>query len=255
MAPPHHEAWGGACVSWANALEDDAYQVYAVNVHVYHSYTYRTYSHNKRQRSVIPLSSPLFHDTRVAVLGGVVVVGQKHTWSESCCRQMVPNYTWWHSRCNMCPDFIPGCCLGGHAAETMRPSRRESVLCGYAESGKWVWECSTDNCWKQRYTTDTLCPKCATIRRYTHPASRRHNSTPFKWLKLFNRNAYSSAGHGCTIEWMLQTLFISQSTTVRPVESKQRPPVRHLIADDRDKWITNTYNPQYAHTILWCQWT
>ena len=37
---------------------------------------------------------------------------------------------------------------------------------------------------------------------------------PFKWPKLFNRSMYSSEGHGCTLEWMLQTLFTSQSTTV-----------------------------------------
>ena len=38
-----------------------------------------------------------------------------------------------------------------------------------------------------------------------------------------------------------------------PVESQQRnsdrPPERHLIADDRDKWITNTTTPQYAPLI------
>ena len=27
---------------------------------------------------------------------------------------MVPNGPWWHSRCNMCPDFFPGCCSSGH---------------------------------------------------------------------------------------------------------------------------------------------
>ena len=29
----------------------------------------------------------------------------------------------------------------------------------------------------------------------------------------------------------------------------------HLIADDRDKWITNSTTPQYAHIIPLCQWT
>ena len=35
--------------------------------------------------------------------------GQRHTWSESCCKQTVPNGPWWHNRCNICPDFFPGC--------------------------------------------------------------------------------------------------------------------------------------------------
>ena len=33
---------------------------------------------------------------------------------------------------------------------------------------------------------------------------------------------------------------------------EERPPERHLIADDRDKSITNTTTPEYAH-IPWCQ--
>ena len=39
----------------------------------HHSHTDRTYSHHCRQQNAISLSSRLFHDIRVAVLGGVVV--------------------------------------------------------------------------------------------------------------------------------------------------------------------------------------
>ena len=63
-------------------------------------HTDRTYSHHWRQQSAIPLSSRLFHDTGVAVLGGVVV-----TWSEA--HQTVPIGPWRHRSCNMCPDFFP----------------------------------------------------------------------------------------------------------------------------------------------------
>ena len=35
-------------------------------------------------------------------------------WSESCCEQTVPNGPWWHSKYNMCLDFFPECCSGGH---------------------------------------------------------------------------------------------------------------------------------------------
>ena len=27
--------------------------------------------------------------------------------SESCCKQTVPSGSWWHSRCNICPNFFP----------------------------------------------------------------------------------------------------------------------------------------------------
>ena len=48
------------------------HQVYAIHMYIHHSHTDRTYSHHWRQQSVIPFSSRLFHDTRVAMLGGVV---------------------------------------------------------------------------------------------------------------------------------------------------------------------------------------
>ena len=59
------------------------------------------------------------------------------------------------------------------AALTMRQSWCASLLCGRPEPGLWVWECSTDHCWKQRHTIDTLCPTCSEICQYVHPASCR----------------------------------------------------------------------------------
>ena len=49
--------------------------------------------------------------------------------------------------CNMCPDFFPACCSGGHHC-----SHNASILTcvctrGCLESSLWVWECSTDHCW------------------------------------------------------------------------------------------------------------
>ena len=112
----------------------------------------------------------------------------------------VPNGPRWYSRCNMCPDFFPGCCSGGH-----RCSHKASILMcvcirGRPEPGLHMWECFTDHCWKQRHTTDTLCPTCAAIRRYVHPVSRRPTMRPRSNGKLFNRSTYSSAGHGCTLK-------------------------------------------------------
>ena len=76
------------------------------------------------------------------------------------------------------------------SARTMHPSWHASVLRGCPELGIQLWECSSDHCWKQRHTIDTLCPTWAAIRRYAHPTSHRpmYNMIPFKWLKLFNRS-------------------------------------------------------------------
>ena len=63
-------------------------------------------------------------------------------------------------------------------ARTVRRSWRASVLRDHSEQGLRVWECSTDHCWKQRHTTDTLCPTCAAIHRYVHPASTRLTMRP-----------------------------------------------------------------------------
>ena len=64
------------------------------------------------------------------------------------------------------------------AARTMRPPWRMTVLHDRPEPGLRVWECSTDHCWKQQHTADTLCPTCAAIRRYFHLASRRPTLRP-----------------------------------------------------------------------------
>ena len=44
--------------------------------------------------------------------------------------------------------------------------------------GLLVWKCSTDHCWKQRHTTDILCPACAAICQYVNPASHRPTMRP-----------------------------------------------------------------------------
>ena len=161
-------------------LEDDPHQVYAIYKYVHHSHTDRTYSHYWRHQSTIPRSSRLFRDTRVAILGSVVVymvAWPKAHITVSCCKQMVPNGPWWYSRCNMYPDFFPGCCSGGTAVRTMRRSWHASVLCDCPEPGLRVWKCSTDYCWKKKHTTDTLCPTCAAIHPASHrPAMRPHSN-------------------------------------------------------------------------------
>ena len=65
-------------------------------------------------------------------------------------------------------QHVPGCCLGGHYC-----LHNVSILmCSRPEPGLRVWECSTDHYLKLQHTTNTLCPTCAAIHRYVHPASR-----------------------------------------------------------------------------------
>ena len=122
----------------------------------------------------------------------------------------VPNGPWWYSRCNMCPNFFPGCCSVVHRCSHKALVLNASVVRGRPESSLLVWKYSTNHCWKHWHTNDTLCATCAAVRRYIHPASLRPTVRP---LKLFYRSTYSSSGHGCTLEWMLQSLFTSESTT------------------------------------------
>ena len=131
----------------------------------------------------------------------------------------------------------------------MRRSWRTSVLRGRLKPGLQLWECSTDHCWKKRHTTDTLYRYtdnvCSNPSICTSNFPQAYSATPFKWLKLFSWSTpmYSSAGHGCTLEWMLQTLFTSYSTRVTVSRVKNEGAKTgliesHLIADNRDKWIT-----------------
>ena len=72
-----------------------------------------------------------------------------------------------------------------------------------------------------------------------------YNATLFKWLKMFNRSMYSLAGHGCTLEWMLQTLFTSQSTTVTACRVKTEDAKTSLLITIWLPWLwqMNHYNP------------
>ena len=168
----------GLCVVGKCTPEDDAHQVKAVYVYVHHSHTDRTYSHHWRQQSTILLSSWLFHNTRVAMLGvssslarGTcdlsptasrrfpMVLGD--TAGATCARISSLDAVWMAT-----------------AACTMRRSWHSSVQRSHSEPGLWMWECSTGHCWKQWHTTNTLCPKCQAISWYVHSAFCRPTLWP-----------------------------------------------------------------------------
>ena len=94
------------------------------------------------------------------------------------------------------------------ATRKMCRSWRASVLLGRPERGLRVWECSTYHYWKQRHTTDILCPTYAAIRRYVHPQCDPPSNG---WSCL---TVVRTRRRGMFLEWMLQTLFAPQSTTV-----------------------------------------
>ena len=113
-------------------------------------------------------------------------------------------------------------------AHTVCRSWHASVLYNHTESGLWVWECSTDHCWKQRhhwYIVLNMCSNSLICLSFLQAYS----------VKLLNRSMYASAGHGCTLEWMLLM------TTV--AACRDRLPECHLIANNDDKWITNITTP------------
>ena len=119
---------------------------------------------------------------------------------------LIHNWPCWHNRCKMCPDFFPGCYSGGH-----RCSHNASILTCVCtmrppESGLRVWEC--------RHTTDILYPHLQQSAICPSSFPQVYNVTPFEWLKFLISSTNASAGLGCTLEWMLRTLFTSQSTTV-----------------------------------------
>ena len=165
----------GLCVVGECTPEDDAHFVYAIHVYAHYSHTDRNYSRHWRQQSVIPFFIRLFHDTIIAVLDGVVA-RRTRDLSPAASRRfpMVLGDTAGAKCAQMCSlDAVRAATV----ARTMRRYWRASVLRGRPEHGLRVWECSTDYCWKQRHTIDTLCPTCA-IRRYVHPASRRPTIRP-----------------------------------------------------------------------------
>ena len=148
------------------------------------THTNRSYSHQWRQQSAIPLSCRLFHDTRVAEFSGVEV-SQRHTWSECCWKQMVPNGLWWHNRCNMSSDFSLGC---DHRCShnvsiltcvcTTRPSRTWST--GVGVFHRPLLKAATHH----RYTVPNMCSNSSVC-----PSSfpQAYNVTQFKCPNCNNR--------------------------------------------------------------------
>ena len=192
----------GLCVMGKFTPEDDAHQVYAVHMYIHHSHKDRTYSHHWRQQIAIQL--PVFHDTRVAVFGSIMV--KVVAWPEAHVIWVLlqaggSQWSLWQS------DFFPGCCLGSH-----RCSHSASVLCGCPQPGLWVWECSTDHCWKQRHT-DTLCPTCAAIHSYVHLACCISQSTTVTACKV--KTEATKTGLLDAI-WLLMTA-INESQTLQSI--------------------------------------
>ena len=81
-------------------------------------------------------------------------------WSLGCC---------WDSRCSMCLGFFPGCRL----LLAQRVNLDVHLCYITVQNLVWVLECSTKYYWKQRHTTDMLCPMCAAVILYVFSAYLR----------------------------------------------------------------------------------
>ena len=161
----------------------------------------------------------------------------------------------------MCPDFFPG-----YSSSSHRCSHNASIL---------TYICTTQpsRTWSTGVRMFHRSPrKAATHYQYIVPNicgnpsicpsafPQTHNANPLKGLKLSNRSEhlYSSVGHGCTLECMWQTLFISQSTTATASRVSTGGAKRGLLSPSDCRWpwrIINITAPQCAHVTPWCQWT
>ena len=118
--------------------------------------------------------------------------------SESCCKQTVTNSLWLHCRCNMGPDFFHACSSGGHRCShdasmltcicITRPSRTWSTGVGMFD--RLLLKAATHH----RYIVPNMCN--SSICPSSFPQA--YNTTPFKWLKLYNRSTLS--GRGCKLK-------------------------------------------------------
>ena len=158
--PSHHEAWDGACVLGTNALRKMTL-IRSTSYTCMPSLAYR-------QNLLSSLKTTEHYSTLQASLSWLQSSnawpchGVSGSLVRSTCDLQADGDPWWHSL-----DFFPVCCSGSH-----RCLHSVSVLCGHPNPG--LWECSIDQCcWMQWHTTNTLCPTCAAIRQYVHPASHR----------------------------------------------------------------------------------
>ena len=157
MAPTPWSLKWNLCVVGECTHEDNAHQVYAVHVYVHQSNTDRSYSHYWRQTEYhLTLSRhQISHPWRCSDVSGSIARGT---------RDLSPAAS---RRFPMSLDDAAGATCARissqdavravTAARTMRRSWRASVLRGRPEPDLWLWECSINNCWKQRHTTDALC--------------------------------------------------------------------------------------------------
>ena len=151
----NHEAWGVACVSWQNALQKM-------------TLTRSIPSLAHRQNLLLSLKTTECHSTLKLTLSRHQ---SSHAWRSHGVSGSLAKGT-----CDPSPaasrqfpmvldDTAGATCAqissldavwAATADCTMRRSWCASILYGRPEPGLQVWECSTNHCWKQQHTIDTL---------------------------------------------------------------------------------------------------
>ena len=152
---------------------------------------------------------------------------------------------------DICPDIFPGYCSGIHCC--LHNASILTCICTTWPSRAWTTSVgmfhrpllkAATHHWYivlNMYSNPSVCP-------YSFP--QVYNATPFKWLKLFNSSTYSWVGmlraraHTHTHTHTHTVYFSEHHSQNRGC--KDRPPERHLIADDRHKWITSSPTHHYA---------
>ena len=255
--PPHHEAWGGVCVVGECILEDDTPHLHHTCVHP--SLAYRKnllWSLKTIERLSTFQSTLLWHQSSHAWqchgVSGSLARGT-HDLSPAASRwfPMVLGYTA-GATCAQISSLVA--VRAATAACTMCLSWQAPLLSGHLESGLWVRECSTDHCWKSD-TPPIHCAKhvqqsinmsiqlpidlqCDTI-QMAEVVQQEYVLISGAWL-------YPIVNVANTVHLSKHHNYCLQSQNRG---HKDRPPEHHLIANDRDKWITNATTPEYA------QWT
>ena len=124
---------------------------------------------------------------------------------------------------------------------TSASTMRRSCVCFMRLSRMWymcVWDVPQTNA----ENSDTKTIYCA---QHMHQSIDKSiqlpagpQCDPIQMAQIVQQycSTYSSAGHGCTLEWMLPTLFTSQSTTVTAYSLKTKSAKTGLLSAVCRRW-------------------
>ena len=131
----------------------------------------------------------------------------------------------------MCPDFVPGCCVGGYHNALILTRICTAWLLRTWSMGVEMFRSLLKAATYHRYLVPNMCRNPSTC---ASSFLQAYNVTPFKWLKLFNGGTwlYPRVNVANTVHISKHHSYCLQSHNRR---HKDRPPEYHLIVDNRVK--------------------